>query len=418
MSETCIVDLKARKVFDSRGSETIEVEVYTRKAVGKASAPAGASKGKWEAVSYPEGGVEEAVRRVLVLIKPRLIGFDSSDQMNVDKALREMDGTSNFSKIGGNTAYAVSSAVADAASKTLGIPMYQHIGGTMVKNLPYPLGNVLGGGKHAGEGCPDIQEYLILSVGAKKFEEAYIGNREVHRALRKVLEEKNVPFFGGRGDEGAWAPRISNDGAFEAVAEAVKRTSEKLGFEIRFGVDVASSSFWDEEKGKYMYKYGKPLSKGEQIDYILECVDKYKLVYIEDPVHEEDFEGFRELTEKVGDKCMVCGDDVFVTNVERLRKGIDVRAGNTVIIKPNQIGTITDAYEATKLAQKHGYVTVFSHRSGETVDGHLAHLAVAFNCPIVKIGVLGGERIAKINEFLRIEEHMGSQASMYGIGVK
>ncbi|MFN3622271.1 MAG: hypothetical protein ACK4TI_05200, partial [Nitrososphaerales archaeon] len=203
MSETCIVDLKARKVFDSRGSETVEVEVYTRKTVGKASAPAGASKGKWEAVSYPEGGVEEAVRRILILVKPRLIGFDSSDQVNVDKALKEIDGTINFSKIGGNTAYAVSLAVADAASKTLGIPMYQHIGGTMVKNLPYPLGNVLGGGKHAGEGCPDIQEYLVLPVGAKKFREAYLGNREVHRALRRILEERNIPFFGGRGDEGA-----------------------------------------------------------------------------------------------------------------------------------------------------------------------------------------------------------------------
>lgn len=418
MSETCIVDLKARRIFDSRGTETVEVEVHTRKAVGKASAPAGASKGKWEAVSYPEGGVEEALKRILVLVKPRLIGFDSSDQGNVDRALREIDGTVNFSKIGGNTAYAISLAVADAASKTLGIPMYQHIGGTMVKNLPYPLGNVLGGGKHAGEGCPDIQEYLILSVGAKKFGEAYLGNREVHRTLRRILEERSIPFFGGRGDEGAWAPKISNDGAFEAVADAVKRASEKLGFEIGFGVDIASSSFWDEEKCKYMYKHGKPLDKAEQIDYVLECIDRYKLIYVEDPLHEEDFEGFKELTEKAGDKCLICGDDIFVTNVERLRKGIDMHAGNAVIIKPNQIGTITDAYEATKLAQKHGYVTVFSHRSGETVDGCLAHLAVAFNCPIVKIGVLGGERIAKINEFLRIEERMGSQASIHRVGVK
>ncbi len=418
MSETCIVDLKARVIFDSRGSETIEVEVYTRKTVGRASAPAGASKGRWEAVSYPEGEVEGAVRRILMLVKPRLIGFDSSDQVNVDKTLKEIDGTVNFSKIGGNAAYAVSLAVADAASKTLGIPMYQHIGGAMVKNLPYPLGNVLGGGKHAGEGCPDIQEYLILSIGAKKFREAYLGNREVHRALRRILEERNIPFFGGRGDEGAWAPKISNDDAFEAVAEAVKRASEVLGFEIRFGVDVASSSFWDGEKCKYMYKHGKPLDKGEQIDYVLECIDKYKLIYVEDPLHEEDFEGFRELTEKAGDECLICGDDLFVTNVERLRKGIDMHAGNAVIIKPNQIGTVTDAYEATKLAQKHGYVTVFSHRSGETTDGHLAHLAVAFNCPIVKIGVLGGERIAKINEFLRIEEHMGSRASMHRVGVK
>ncbi|MEM1569860.1 MAG: phosphopyruvate hydratase [Candidatus Bathyarchaeia archaeon] len=418
MSETCIVDLRARRIFDSRGSETIEVEVYTRKALGRASAPAGASKGKWEAVSYPEGGVEEAVKRVLVTVKPRLIGFDSADQVNVDKALREIDGTHNFSKIGGNTAYAISLAVADAASKSLGIPLYRHLGGTMIKSLPYPLGNVLGGGKHAGGECPDIQEYLILSVGAKKFAEAYIGNREVHRTLRRVLEERNIPFFGGRGDEGAWAPKMSNNEAFEVIAESVKRASEKLGFEIRFGVDVAASSFWDEEKGKYMYKYGKPLDKGEQMEYILDCIDRYKLIYVEDPLHEEDFEGFKELTKKAGDRCMICGDDIFVTNVERLRKGIETSAGNAVIIKPNQIGTITDAYEATKLAQKNGYVAVFSHRSGETVDGHLAHLAVAFNCPIVKIGVLGGERIAKINEFLRIEEHMGSQASMHGIGVK
>ena len=417
MSETCIVDVKARKVYDSRGSDAVEVEVYTRKAFGRASAPAGASKGKWEARAYPEGGVEEAIRRVLKLVKPKLIGFDSLDQRGVDSLLREIDGTDNFSRIGGNTAYAISLAVADAASKTLGIPMYQHIGGAMVKQLPYPLGNVLGGGKHAGEGCPDIQEYLILSVGGRRFEEAYEGNREVHRTLRRVLEARKVPFFGGRGDEGAWAPRISNDDAFEAVAEAVKTASERLGFDIRFGVDVAASSFWDEKTGKYMYKHGRPLDEGEQIDYIVEKVDEYKLVYVEDPLHEEDFEGFKELTEKVGDRCMICGDDLFVTNVVRLRKGIELGAGNAIIIKPNQIGTVTDAYEAAKLAQRHGYTTIFSHRSGETVDAHLAHLAVAFKCPIVKIGVLGGERIAKINEFVRIEELMGAKASMHRLGV-
>jgi len=201
------------------------------------------------------------------------------------------------------------------------------------------------------------------------------------------------------------------------VPEAVQAASERLGFEIRFGVDVAASSFWDEKTGKYVYKHGRPLDEGEQIDYIVEKVDEYRLVYVEDPLHEEDFEGFKELTEKVGDRCMICGDDLFVTNVVRLRKGIELGAGNAIIIKPNQIGTVTDAYEAAKLAQRHGYTTIFSHRSGETVDAHLAHLAVAFNCPIVKIGVLGGERIAKINEFVRIEELMGAKASMHVLGV-
>ena len=410
---TIIEEIRSRKVFDSRGNPTVEVEIYTRGGgIGRVSAPAGASTGRWEAIAYPPGGVDEALKLLREEIAPKLIGMDAEKQEEIDNMLREIDGTQRFSRIGGNTAYAISIATALAAASSYDLPLFMYIGGRNARYLPYPVGNILGGGKHAGVGCPDIQEFLSIPLGAKSFLEAAQANILAHKNLRKILEREGVPFFGGKGDEGAWAPAVSDEKAFEYVAEAVERASDEVGFEVRFGIDVAASSFWREDEGVYFYRHEeKKLTTGEQIDFIMDKVRSYKLVYVEDPLHEEDFEGFRELTSKVRG-CFIVGDDLFVTNIERLRKGVELGAANALIIKPNQVGTLSDTIATVEYAHENLYTTIFSHRSGETEIAVLSHLAVGLRCPFVKLGVVGGERIAKVNELLRIEDHLGSEARM------
>ncbi len=409
---TIIEDVVARKILNSRGEATIEVEVATIDGFGIASAPSGASKGKAEAAAYPPGGVDEAIKKVEELIAPELIGLNADNQEEIDNLLRELDGTEKFTNIGGNTAYAVSLAVADAAASSYNMPLFQYLGGCLACYLPYPLGNVLGGGKHALGKVPDIQEFLVLPAGAPTFMAAAEANVKVHRRLKDILIKLDPHFTGGRGDEGAWAPNLSNDKALEAISEACEKVSDELGFECRVGLDVASSSLWNPDKQRYVYvNEGIERDRGEQLEYILDLIERYRLIYVEDPLHEEDFEGFSELTSKVKG-CLICGDDLFVTNEERLNKGIAKKAGNAIIIKMNQVGTLTDTWKATKLAKENGYVPIVSHRSGETTAFHIAHLAVGFGAPIIKTGVLGGERIAKINELLRIEEALGGKARM------
>lgn len=403
-SVSTIKSIHARKIMNSRGEETIEVEVETLGGRGIAAAPAGASKGKYEATYYPKGGVDESIERAEKLVAPRLLGVDADDQEAVDRVLHEVDGTENFSRIGGNASYAVSIAAAAAAASSHGMPLFRSLGKKASSQLPHPLGNVLGGGKHAGRGAPDIQEFLALPWRVTTFREAFRAVVKVHRAVGERLERVDPTFTRGRGDEGAWAPRIDNNAALEVVVEAVGAVSAETGVDIRVGLDVAASSLWMEEKGVYRY-VGEGASRdwGEQIDYIQGLIEKYKLAYVEDPVHENDFEGFTELTRRAKG-WLICGDDIFVTNADRLRRGIAEKAGNAIIIKPNQIGTVSDTYRTVELADKNGYKTVTSHRSGDTCDSSLAHLAVAFGCPIIKTGVVGGERVAKLNELLRIEE--------------
>jgi len=409
---TVIEDIVARKIFNSRGEETVEVDVVATAGFGRASAPAGASRGKAEVVPYPEGGVDQAIKRVKELVAPELIGLNADEQEEIDRLLHEIDGTRDFRNIGGNTAYAVSLAVAEAAATSFGIPLFQHLAGYFANELPYPLGNVLGGGKHAYGKAPDIQEFLALPLKAGSFSDAAKANVLVHRRVGSLLEKKDATFSGGRGWEGAWAPNIENEDALEVVAEACKEVSKELGVECRVGLDVAASSLWNPKENCYVYaRDGIKRDCGEQIDFVLRLVEKYKLVYVEDPLHEEDFEDFAELTKKVKG-CLICGDDLFTTNRERLTYGIKFGAGNAVIIKTNQVGTITDAWETTKTAKKAWYTPIASHRSGETTDESLAHLAVAFQCPIIKTGVVGGTRMAKINELIRIEEMLGKRAEM------
>jgi enolase len=407
-----IEDVMARKLFNSRGEETIEVDVVTVDGFGRASAPAGASKGKAEVISYPEGGVDEAIKKLEELIAPELIGMDAEEQQEIDALLHEIDETENFRNIGGNTAFAISLATAEAAATSYGTFLFQHLSGYLANQLPYPLGNVLGGGKHALGKTTDIQEYLVIPFKARSFAEAAKANIMVHHRIGALLRKADPNFTGGRGDEGAWAANIENEEALKIVVKACEEVSAELGIECRACLDVAASSFWNEKEEVYVYSMeGKKRDSGEQLEFMLRLIEDYDLAYVEDPFDEDDFESFAELTGKVED-CLICGDDLFVTNSERLNRGIKMGAGNSIIIKMNQVGTLTDAWETTRLAKRAGYVSVMSHRSGETTEAHIAHLAVAFSCPVIKAGVLNGERVAKANELIRIEETLGNRAQM------
>jgi enolase len=409
---TAIKSITARKIFNIRGEETIEVDVTTAKGWGRASAPAGASRGKGEAISYPKGDVGEAVKKVTQVIATKLIGIDAQKQEKIDTLLHQIDGTDDFRNIGGNTSYAVSLAVAEAAASSNGAPLFQQLAGRLANELPHPLGNVLGGGKHARANAPDIQEFLALPIKVGSFFQAVKSNIMVHETVGIVLEKKDATFTGGRTDEGAWAPNIGSDDALDIVVSACNKVSDETGVKISPGMDMAASSFWSSREKQYVYKRDNiKRDVGEQLDFVTRLIKTYKLVYVEDPFHEEDFSSFAALTKKVKN-CLVCGDDLFVTNIKRLQKGIKMGAANATIIKGNQVGTLTDAWKATLLAQKAGYVPIMSHRSGETTESHIAHLSVAFRCPIIKAGVVEGARTAILNELIRIEETLKESAKM------
>ena len=409
---TVIEDIIARKVFNSRGEETIEVDILTTSGFGRASAPAGESRGKAEVIYYPQGGVDQAIKKVEELIAPEIVGLNADSQEEVDRVLHEIDDSGDFSVIGGNTAFAISMSNAEAAANSHGLLLFHFLGGRTACELPYPLGNTISGGKHTQGKSPDMQEFLVLPYGAESFLEAATANTQIHRRIGTILRKKDKLFSGGKSDEGAWIANIGNLDAFEVLANVCGEVSDEEGFECCFGVDIAASSLWSEEEEAYIYqRERKKRDKGEQLEFILELIKKYHLVYVEDPFHEEDYESFAELTKKVRN-CLICGDDFFATNNERLSRGIKMRTANAVIIKVNQVGTLTDAWETIKLAKRNGYIPVMSHRSGDTCDRHIAHMAVAFKCPIIKTGVVEGARIAKINELIRIEEFLGDRAKI------
>ena len=399
---TLVTEVRLRRVLDSRGSPTVEAEVRTESGGhGRAAAPSGASTGEYEAVERPASEAIAAARERAV---PRLEGqVFAGDQRGVDGALRAADGTEDFSEIGANSAVAISMAAAKAAADVLGAPLYQHLGGAFRGNaFPTPLGNVVGGGEHAAD-ATHIQEFLAAPVGAPSVADAVFANARVHGAVADILDDRDVP--AGKGDEGAWAPAIDDSEAFEIVAAAVDRVADTVGFEIRMGLDVAGAELYDADAG--VYRYGdRERTPDEQIDYVDDLIAEYDLVYVEDPLDEDDYNGFADLTDRVaGTDCLICGDDLFVTNVDRLQEGIDRDAANSILVKPNQIGTLSDAFDAVELAHRAGYDAVVSHRSGETEDTTIAHLAVATAAPFIKTGAVGGERTAKLNELIRIEEN-------------
>jgi enolase len=397
---TLVTDVRLRRVLDSRGDPTVEADVLTESGgFGRAAAPSGASTGAHEAVELPPAeAIARARERAVRAIEGEV---HAGNQREVDRALHGADNTDDFSGIGANSAVAISMAAAKAGASVLGAPLYQHLGGAFRgENFPTPLGNVIGGGEHAAD-ATDIQEFLSAPVGAPSAADAVFANARVHGQVRDLLAERGV--HPNKGDEGAWAPAVDDSTAFEVVAEATDAVAEAMGFAVEFGLDVAASELYDPDTGVYRYD-DHELTPDQQVEYVAELVEEYDLAYVEDPLDEEDFDGFAALTDAVGDRTLVCGDDLFVTDVDRIREGIDRGAANSVLVKPNQIGTLSDAFDAVELARENGYAPVISHRSGETEDATIAHLAVATDAPFLKTGAVGGERTAKLNELIRIED--------------
>ena len=416
-----ITAIGAREILDSRGNPTIEVEVLLDDdSFGRAAVPSGASTGAFEAHESRDGdksrylgkGVQNAVSAVLEKIDEQLVDFDATDQRLVDSALIAIDGTANKSALGANAILGVSLANARAAAESCSLPLYRYLGGSNAFVLPVPLMNIINGGAHADNGV-DIQEFMIVPLGAETFSEALRWGVEVYHTLKKLLSDQGLAT--GLGDEGGFAPDLPNNrAALDLISEAIKLAGFTLGQDIALALDVASTEFFSEATGKYSFE-GKELSAAEMISYYEELLANYPLVSIEDPLAEDDWAGWTEITSRLGDKVQLVGDDLYVTNPTRLQKGIDLKAGNAILVKVNQIGTLTETMDAVALAQREGMRAIISHRSGETEDTFIADLAVATNAGQIKTGAPArSERVAKYNQLLRIEEELADAAHYAG----
>ncbi|KJZ86745.1 MULTISPECIES: phosphopyruvate hydratase [unclassified Clostridium] len=416
-----IVDVVARQIIDSRCFPTVEVEIYLEDGtMGRAAVPSGASTGMYEAVELRDGdkgvyqgkGVLKAVENVNDTIAEELIGCNVFDQTYIDKMLIELDGTNNKGKLGANAILGVSLAVANAAANALGIPLYRYIGGVNAKVLPVPMMNILNGGSHA-DNSVDLQEFMIMPAGAGTFSDALRMCAEVYHTLKKILNDKG--YATGIGDEGGFAPNLkSNAEALDVIIEAIGKAGYKAGEEIFIAIDAASSEYYKD--GKYVLEHeGRTLSSAEMVDFFEEWVNKYPIISIEDGMAEEDWDGWKLMTERLGKKVQLVGDDLFVTNTERLEKGIKLGVANSILIKLNQIGTLTETLNAIEMANRAGYTAVVSHRSGETEDTTIADLVVATNAGQIKTGAPArSERVAKYNQLIRIEEELDDVAEYRG----
>lgn len=419
-----ITDVYAREILDSRGNPTVEVEVYLEDGtIGTAAVPSGASTGMFEAVELRDGdkgrylgkGVEQAVDNVNDVIGPEIIGFDASEQVAIDQLMIELDGTPNKAKLGANAILGVSMAVAKAAAASYDLPLFQYLGGTNAKELPVPMMNILNGGAHADNNV-DIQEFMIMPVGSESFKEALRACAEVYHTLKNVLKEKGLAT--GVGDEGGFAPNLgSNEEALQVICEAIKKAGYEPGSDFKLAIDAASSEFYKD--GQYnLAGEGKVKTAAEMVDFYADLVAKYPIISIEDGLAEEDWEGWKLLTERLGKQVQLVGDDLFVTNTERLAKGIATDTGNAILIKVNQIGTLTETFDAIEMAKRAGYTCVISHRSGETEDATIADIAVAVNAGQIKTGAPArSERVAKYNQLLRIEDLLAETAQYRGLDV-
>jgi enolase len=419
-----IESIHARQILDSRGNPTIEVDVITENGVlGRAAVPSGASTGAHEAVELRDGdktmylgkGVLKAIENVNDILAAELIGFSVFEQNLLDKIMIEADGTPNKSNLGANAILGVSLAVAKAAAAELGMPLYRYVGGVNANTLPVPMMNIINGGSHADNSI-DFQEFMIMPIGAETFTDAIRMGTEVFHHLKKVLSARGLAT--NVGDEGGFAPNLgSDDEALEVISEAVTNAGYKVGEDFVYALDVASSEFYLQDENVYYFKdsTGKKLTPVEMADYLASLAERYPIMSIEDGMFEDDWEGWKALTEKIGHKVQLVGDDLFVTNVERLQKGIDNGIANSILIKVNQIGTLTETIEAVSLAHRNGYTAVMSHRSGETEDNTIADLAVALNTGQIKTGSASrSDRMAKYNQLLRIEEELGEVAKFPG----
>jgi len=416
-----IFDVRAREVLDSRGNPTVEVEVALEcGVVGRAAVPSGASTGQFEAVELRDGdksrylgkGVENAVRNVNEKIGPEIIGMNATDQVAIDELMIKLDGTPNKSNLGANAILGVSLAVAKAAAEACGLPLYAYIGGANAKELPVPMMNILNGGKHA-DNTVDIQEFMIMPVGAKSFREALRMGAEVFHALKKVLGDKG--YSTAVGDEGGFAPNLTtNEEAIQVILEAVEKAGYKPGEDIVIAMDVAATEMFQEDGLYHFEGEGVTRNTDEMIAYYTDLVNKYPIVSIEDALSEEEWDGWKKLTDALGKKVQLVGDDLFVTNTERLKRGIDMDVANSILIKVNQIGTLTETLDAIEMAKRAGYTAVVSHRSGETEDTTIADIAVATNAGQIKTGAPSRtDRVAKYNQLLRIEEALGENVAIY-----
>ena len=400
-----ISSIRGRIVFNSRGSKTIEIDVITDgKFIGRACAPSGASVGKFEAQSFPENRPEEALSMLNANIN-KFLGLQAEDMHALYEVLKSIDRTDNYSKVGGSVAYAISISAVDSAANSLGIPLFKLLKPTKPYRFPFPLGNVLGGGAHAGPGTPDLQEILACPVGAKNILDAFEMNFKLHREARKVIESIDNRFTYGKGDEGAWAPNVNNDQALEIIEKAVNNCGYTMGKDMAIGIDFASSSFWNEEEQLYDYaRQGIKRDTSEQIEFANRLMRDYKLIYAEDPVHEGDFESMAILNKK-NPSTLVTGDDMLVTNAGKVREAVKYGACSGAILKVNQAGSLYEALEFAKECVKNDIGIITSHRSGESTDSHISHIAIATGSKMLKSGVLGGERIAKLNELVRLTEY-------------
>ena len=392
-----IKDIKLRKIIDSRGNSTVEADISTNEGFGRAAAPAGASTGTFEAQAWPENNVDLGIRNARKKLIPLLTGIPANDQKAFDNIIKNEDGTNNLQNVGGNISVALSLACAKAAADSKNIPLFEHVSKTKSYSIPAPMSNVLGGGAHAIGGT-DIQEYLVTSFD-NDVNTAIETNAAVHKEVAKILKEKFPNIALGKGDEGAWVAPLENVEALELVTKAVDNVHKETGVEIRTGLDVAASEFY--KNGKYVYKE-QTLTPEEQVDFMLGLIEEYDLHSVEDPLDQNDFQSWASLTDQTDS--LIIGDDLYVTNSDRLKQGIDMKSTNSILIKPNQIGTLTDTVKTVELAKNSDMATVISHRSGETTDTSIAHLGVAFESHAIKTGIMGGERIAKLNELVRISE--------------
>ncbi|GKX29150.1 enolase [Vallitalea longa] len=424
-----IIDVYAREILDSRANPTVEVEVVTEDGyLGRAAVPSGASTGAFEAVELRDGGdrymgkgVENAVDNVNNIIAEEIIGMNALDQVRIDKKLIELDGTDNKGKLGANAILGVSMAVAKAAAEAVGVSLYQYLGGFNAKVMPVPMMNILNGGEHA-DNTVDIQEFMIMPVGAKSFKEALRMCSEVYHNLKKVLKEKGLAT--SIGDEGGFAPDLAtSEEVIQIIMDAIERAGYKPGDDIRIALDVAASELYNKETGKYHFP-GESKMKGEEVirtaeelvDYYEDLINKFPIISIEDGLDEEDWEGWELLTERVGERIQLVGDDLFVTNTDRLSKGIELGVANSILIKVNQIGTLTETFNAIEMANRAGYTAVVSHRSGETEDNTIADIVVAANAGQIKTGApCRSDRVAKYNQLLRIEEELEDAAEFRGL---
>lgn len=401
LSHIPILDVRARKVIDSRGNFTVEATVLLDYSTGICSAPSGASTGATEMQAFPKGGPDESISFFEKNLREKLVGFNALDQSGLDTMLREVDGSEYLSNLGGNMATAISMANAKAVASSLDIPLYRYVGGALAGSLPRPMGNVIGGGRHSKNGTT-IQEFLV-STQAKTFIESAYVNTRVHKRIGELLSEKLKGVSVGVGDERAWTASIGDMEAVDIVKNAVNDISAEHKVKILLGVDFAATEFFKD--GKYHYR-NEVKSRDEQIDFARHFSKELGFYFIEDPMEDTDFEGFAEVTKRVRDSSVVVGDDIYTTNPDRLRKGVELNSSNGILIKVNQIGTLSRTQETVNIARDAGIRRTVSHRSGETTDDFIAHLSVAFAAEFIKTGTIGGERLAKLNELIRIEEDL------------